>query len=145
MIYDLRNPLDRERATAKLQHHLSKQHTIELKAKRPPRSLSQNAYLHLLLQLLAAELGCETQWVKEEYYKRLVNPDLFLYTRHSPHLPPRTALRSSALLSSEQLTLSIDRLKHWAAQEAGIYLPEATSEDQILAAQMAIERARHYL
>lgn len=145
MLYDLSNPFDYEKVLAKLKHYREKGKVVELKTKRLTRTLSQNSYLHILLSYLAAELGCETEWAKREYYKKAVNPDFYIYERIDPIVGTTKALRSSSDLTSEQMSISIDRLKVWAAREAGVFLPDATNEAQMLAAQIAIERAKEYI
>jgi hypothetical protein len=38
--------------------------TVEIKSRRKPRSLAQNAYLHLMLQMIADETGNDLEAVK---------------------------------------------------------------------------------
>lgn len=125
MIYDLRNPLDGERIKKRIQRLLERgDATVELTEKKPQRSRAQNSYLHLLLGELALQTGNTIEWVKEEYYKKSCNRDLFVTRRADKMLGSAEVLRSSADLTTDEMTLSIERLKKWAA-EGDIDLPDA--------------------
>lgn len=125
MLYDLRNPLDGERFKKRIQRLLERgDATVELTEKKPQRSRAQNSYLHLLLGELALQTGNTIEWVKVEYYKKSCNRDLFVTRRADKMLGSAEVLRSSADLTTDEMTLSIERLKKWAA-EGGIDLPDA--------------------
>lgn len=125
MIYDLRNPLDGERFKKRIQRLLERgDATVELTEKKPQRSRAQNSYLHLLLGELALQTGNTIEWVKVEYYKKCCNRDLFVTRRADKMLGSAEVLRSSADLTTDEMTLSIERLKKWAA-EGDIDLPDA--------------------
>lgn len=125
MLYDLRNPLDGERFKKRIQRLLERgDATVELTEKKPQRSRAQNSYLHLLLGELALQTGNTIEWVKVEYYKKCCNRDLFVTRRADKMLGSAEVLRSSADLTTDEMTLSIERLKKWAAV-GGIDLPDA--------------------
>lgn len=125
MIYDLRNPLDGERFKKRIQRLLERGDAkVELTEKKPQRSRAQNRYLHLLLGELALQTGNTIEWVKVEYYKKCCNRDLFVTRRADKMLGSAEVLRSSADLTTDEMTLSIERLKKWAA-EGDIDLPDA--------------------
>lgn len=125
MLYDLRNPLDGERFKKRIQRLLERgDATVELTEKKPQRSRAQNSYLHLLLGELALQTGNTIEWVKVEYYKKSCNRDLFVTRRADKMLGSAEVLRSSADLTTDEMTLSIERLKKWAA-EGDIDLPDA--------------------
>ena len=119
--------------------------TIELSEKKAKRSLSQNRYLHLLLGYFASQTGNTLEWVKQQYYKKLCNPDLFIGEREDLFLGRVKYVRSSSDLRTDEMNLSIERFRNWSAAEAGIYLPEATSEAEIAALQVEVERYKTYL
>lgn len=125
MIYDLHNPLDRERLKKRIGRLMDGESAIvELTEKKPQRSRAQNSYLHLLLGELALQTGNTIEWVKVEYYKKECNRDLFVTRRADKMLGTAEVLRSSADLTTDEMTLSIERLKKWAS-EGGIDLPDA--------------------
>ncbi|MFA6796943.1 MAG: hypothetical protein WCR63_05200, partial [Bacilli bacterium] len=77
MIYDLKN----EYQVVEFKEYVSKliesKSIVELKKKSPNRSLSQNAYLHLILGYFACEYGCSLDEVKIDFYKRVCNKVIF--------------------------------------------------------------------
>lgn len=144
MIYDSSNELDRKRAEERFNFLISKGSKIELSEIRK-RSLRQNSYLHVLLGIIALEQGEKIKYVKEHWYKRLVNRDLYVIVKHDRFLGDTEDTRSSTELTVEEMTLSIDRLRNWASQELGCYLPSPDEESLIRMAEAEIERYRQYL
>lgn len=144
MIYDLSKPLDREKFKMRVNHLFAKGKQVEL-LEKTFRSLRQNAYLHCLLGILAIDQGLTIDYVKEFYYKRLVNPDIFLITKEDKILGKVEILRSSKELTKEEMRNSIDKLRNWASSELGCYLPSADEESLLQQAEMEIQRYRSYL
>lgn len=140
MLYDLSNELDRKRAAARWEFLMNKNAAVEL-TEHVCRTNSQNAYLHVLLGVLAMEFGETLEYVKQNYYKELVNPDLFVIKKEDKFMGERIQLRSSRDLTKEEMTESIDKLKVWASKECGIYLPDA--EDKALIARIEAEMRRN--
>lgn len=56
-----------------------------------------------------------------------------------------TYLRSSAELTTGEMTLSIDRFRNWSASVAGIYLPAANEQQALIYAQQEIERNKEFI
>lgn len=145
MVYNLSNPLDVQNAKTRLELLIKRGCIVELTEKKQKRSLNQNAYLHLLLGYFASQTGNTLEWVKQQYYKKLCNPDIFIGEREDLFLGRVKYVRSSADLRTDEMNLSIERFRNWSAAEAGIYLPEATSEAEIAALQVEVERYKTYL
>ena len=144
MIYDLSKPLDREKFKAKVNHLFAQGKQVELKIK-DKRSLTQNRYLHCLLGILAIDQGESIEYVKENYYKKLVNPDLFVLHKEDKILGRIETLRSSKELTTEEMSKSIEKLRNWASKELGCYLPSADEESLLHEAEMEIIRYRSYI
>lgn len=144
MIYDLSKPLDRQKFKTRVNHLFANGKQVEL-VEKAYRSLSQNAYLHVLLGVLAMDQGETIDYVKENYYKRLVNPDIFVLTKEDKILGKVEVLRSSKDLTKEEMSKSIDKLRNWASSELGCYLPSADEESLLKQAEMEIQRYRSYL
>ena len=145
MIYNLANPLDAQNAKTRLELLTKRQCIIELTEKKAKRSLNQNAYLHLILGFFASQTGNTLEWVKQQYYKKLCNPDLFIGEKDDKFLGRIKYVRSSADLRTDEMNLSIERFRNWSAMEAGIYIPEPTNEAEIAAMQIEVERYKTYL
>jgi hypothetical protein len=139
MTYDLSNEYEVRKVLLRLNALIKKGVLVELKEQRPLRTLSQNSYLHLLLQVFAMEYGCSLDVAKVDYYKRLCNQDLFEVEKVNKQGEVVKDLRSSADLTTEEMAQSIDRFKRFAA-EGGIYLPDADRLHDLQCAKIAVER-----
>ena len=77
----------------------------------------------MILGYFACETGNTLEWVKQQYYKKLVNPSIFIRERDDKYLGRIKILRSSADLDSAEMSTSITRFRNWASAEAEyIYL-----------------------
>ena len=141
MIYDLKNQVHRDQFSRRSNSLFEKgQDVVELKV-RTSRSLRQNAYLHLILGWFAAETGNTREYVKREYFKRLVNAEIFVRLVDDRWLGKTEIILSSAEVSKEEMTIAIERFRNWSSQEAGIYLPSADEKNYL--EQMEIELGRY--
>lgn len=141
MIYDTSNPLDKANFMLRAKKLAENRKIVDLTEKKPRRSLPQNKYLHVILAYFGTQTGNTLEWVKQQYYKKLVNPDLFIREKEDKYLGKIKVLRSSADLDTAEMSLSIDRFRNWSAQEAGVYIPSA--DEAILIQQMEIEIERN--
>lgn len=146
MLYDPKNPMHAQQARMRLETLLSGDAPFELRKKSFRRTFKQNSYLHLLLAYFASQTGDTLEYVKRTYYKTAVNPHLFIVSKHDNllHQDVKT-LRSSADLTTEELSESIERFKNWSASRAQIVLPDAENERELIAAQLEVERYKNYL
>lgn len=138
MTYDLSNPLDQQRFKARANALYAKGAAVEL-TEKAQRTHSQNAYLHLVIGVVAMETGNTLEFTKQEYYKRLVNPDIFVEVKQDKILGSVQVLRSSASLSKADMSKSIDRFVQWG-RENGMVIP--SPEDEFLLHQIEIEMGR---
>ena len=136
MIYNPQNRIEVNRALEKIKYFISEGKIFELKAKRERRTISQNSYLHLLFSWFALETGYTTDEVKQDIFKKIVNPDTF-YEGEFGKIIKIERWRSTASLNTEEMTLCINRFRDYASKEAGIYLPEPT--DLVMIRQLEIE------
>lgn len=128
MRYNLKLPLDCERARARLSALIAKGANIELTEKKT-RTLNQNAYLHLIIGWFAVEMGESLDYVKRYYFKYHCNRDLFVEEHDDRILGKKNiTLKSSSSLSTEEMSLAIERFRNWAA-EVGVYLPSADERE----------------
>ena len=145
MIYNTSNPLDKANFLLRAKKLAESGKVIELAEKKPRRSLPQNKYLHVILAYFGTQTGNTLEWVKQQYYKKLVNPDLFVREKEDKYLGRIKVLRSSADLDTAEMSLSIERFRNWAAQEAGIYIPSADEAILIQQMEIEIERSKEFL
>ena len=143
MIYNPKNEIDCKKAIEKLKYFISKGQKFELKAKYPKRSIAQNNYLHLILTAFSIETGYTVEEVKQDIFKKIVNPDIFYVGEASGPIQEVVIERwkSSASLNTQEMTLAIDRFRNFASIELGIYLPEPN--DLALLEQLEEEISKH--
>lgn len=139
MLYNLANELDRRRFDSRAQSLTKRGRIVDL-TEKTLRTSSQNSYLHLCIGVVAMETGNTVAYCKEHYFKRLVNPEIFLRKREDPLAGTVVETRSSADLSKTEMSDAIDRFKRWAA-ENGIYIPEPG--DEALLQDIEIEMCRN--
>ena len=125
------------RARTYFQQLVEKQSLAEVEKISPKRSLNQNSYLHLLLQAFGAHFGYTLEESKLIYKE--INKDIYAYEKKG-----RTFYRSSAELTKEEMTKTIDRFREKSA-EAGYPLPLATDKEWLMSIENAIEQTKHYL
>ena len=144
MLYDLKNPLDRERFKRRCNALFKKQCVVELSEKMK-RSSQQNRYLHLLLGYLAMETGNSLDYAKEIFYKRTANREIFVREKDDELIGRTEYLRSSADLTTEEFSMSIDRLRDWSSQTAGIYLPSPSEEEFLASIEYEMSRQQRWI
>lgn len=146
MLYNLNNVLQKEQFKSRTAMLLEKSNGIvELTEKKPKRSNQQNAYLHVILGYFAMETGNTLEWVKSQYFKKLVNAEIFIREQDDKYLGRLKVLRSSADLDSGEMTTAIDRFRNWASSEAGIYLPSPNEEEMLSLMEVELSRYKEFL
>lgn len=139
MQYDLTSDFQRKAFLSRVDNLLEKGCLVEL-TEKSFRTKGQNNYLYLLLGVVAMETGNTLEDVKREYFKELVNPDIFRSYRTDNRGNTIRVYRSSADVSKEEMSVAIDRFKRWGA-ENGIYMPNPG--DESLLREIAIEMGRN--
>lgn len=145
MIFNLKNEYEIPKFKAYVNKLFQECAVVEVKKKHPNRTLAQNSYLHLLLGYFGSQYGCSLDEAKIDFYKRTCNRELFERKTINKRGREVTYLRSSAELTTAEMTLSIDRFRNWSAYVAGIYLPSPEEHQMIVFAQQEIERNNEFL
>lgn len=146
MKYDMSNALHREQLQKRLDKFLKdKQGIVEFTEVKPKRTIKQNNYLHLILGFFACEYGESIDYVKEYYFKYAANKELFLRIKEDKLLGNRGYLRSSSELTTEEMTLAIERFRDWSSINAGIYLPSSDEHRLLELADIEVSRNKQYL
>ena len=114
------------------------------------RTLSQNSYLHLLINYVAARIGVTADYCKTNYFKLAANREIFTPEEKRDPFSGNTYLRmpSTASLSTEDMSLAIDRFRNWAAdteQGPGIDTPEADDARWLATCRNEIRNAKAFL
>lgn len=145
MIYDLRNPWQRDNFLRAVEKAIKSLAVVELFRKRTSRTLPQNSYLHVLIGYFATQYGCSIDEAKVDFFKRAANRQLFEREREGRAGRQVKYLRSSSSLDTGEMSLAIKRFRDWSASVAGVYLPAPGETEFLLHAQQEIERDREYL
>ena len=146
--YNLSSALDVFKVRKRIELLIKNGAIIDLTEKKPPRTVNQNKYLHVCLHYFASQAGMNNvEYVKKFYYKLQCNSDLFIRRQYDKFLKKEVIdLRSSADLTTAEMSLSIDRFRNWADIECGIPIPDARlNPDMITAMEIEIEKCRQYL
>lgn len=138
MQYDLTSDFQRKAFLSRVDLLLERGSVVEV-TEKTFRSKGQNNYLHLLLGVVAMETGNTLEDVKREYFKTMVNPDIFLSHRTDNRGNTINVYRSTADVSKEEMSIAIDRFKRWGSDN-GIYMPNPG--DESLLREIAIEMGR---
>ena len=144
MMFDLHNPIDRVRFERKVAKCISAGGIVELTERRG-RSRAQNAWLHLTIGYFASEFGLEADYVKEMYYKRAANAELYVRRREDRLCGLVEYTRSSSELTREEMSLSLDRWKEWCARVAEFVLPEPDEGEFLDWVEVESARSRTFL
>lgn len=145
MQYDLSNLLHKEQFKMRCNYLFSKGCIVELTEKKPKRATQQNKYLHTLLGFFACETGNTLEYVKQNYYKKLVNPAIFTRKINDKFLGEVEVLRSSTDLDTAEMTTSIERFRNWASAECGVYLPSPDEERLLQLMEIEIDRNKTFI
>lgn len=145
MTYDLTNILDKERFKRRCNQLYKAGEVVELTAKKMRRTIPQNAYLHLILGWFAMETGNRLEFVKQEYFKRLINPELFVVDIDDKYLGKAQILRSSRDLDTAEMTTAIERFRNWSSSEAGVYLPSPDEQAFLSAIEIEMLKNKEYI
>ena len=138
MIYNPANEIDVQRSVDKLKYFIKKKKVFELKQKQVSKTYPQIKYVHLIMGWFALEYGETLEYIKLEYFKKIVNPEIFEFefiNRKTGEV--RTEYKSLADVTKDELTLAINRFRDFSSKEAGIYLPEP--RDLAILQQIEIE------
>lgn len=143
MTYDLSNGLHYHQFCDRADKLKEQGAVVELR-ELTGRTKAQNKYLHLILGVVAIDTGNTLAYTKEVYFKRLVNPDIFVQEVNDLYVGKVQVVRSSADLTKETMSVAIDKFKKWAA-ENGIYIPEPEDEERLRDIELEMGRMKSYL
>lgn len=116
MKLDLNKELDRQKFETRVKHLLDKRKKVELKEIVKARSLSQNAYVHVLFSLFGMEFGYTLEESKI-HAKRKCN--FMHYEKNGEKF-----LKKTSKLDKKEMTDFIEWFRNYAGMK-GCYLPSS--------------------
>lgn len=144
MVYDLSKNIDVERITRRITQLINNKRVVEL-TEKTFRTRAQNSYLHLILNYFALEYGEPMEYIKQKYFKGIVNKDIFLDVKEDQFLGNIDIYKSTADISKENMIIAIERFKMWSAKTVGIILPDPDNLEFIQEIEIEIEKNKKYL
>lgn len=139
MWYNLKNPLEIDQFKDRVTELRNKGAVVELTEKRA-RSLQANKYLHLMLSKFALEYGYTLDEVKTHFYKVTVNPDIYIRERVDKFSGEiYKYVRSSAELTSDEMSKSIEAFREFWLEEGGYRFPSSDEYIALLHIQHDVE------
>jgi hypothetical protein len=143
-IYNTAYEPQRKALIEKVKWFVLNKKTVELKQWKPKRTGRQNKYLHVLLSLIAIDYCDTIEYVKKTLYKSRYNAELYEYEVTNKD-GKRTALRSSKDLTTQEMALSVDRLREGYMRDKGCYLPDAHEDLSIYEAEIQKYENQRYI
>lgn len=145
MWYNLKNGLELQKFRDRCVELQNRGSIVELVEKKP-KSLQQLKYLHLMLSYFGLQYGYSLEETKTHFYKLSVNKDIFLREgtdRFTGEI--YTYLRSSADLTQDEMSKSIDEFRKWAKEEAGFDFPSSDEYIALLHIRHDLANNQNYL
>ena len=133
--YDLGNPLQREQFRLRAERLIEKGAArVELTV-RDTRSLAQNSYLWL----------CLSYWGTQVFYKK-VNAATYYVPLDEGGVSTHR-IRHTYELTTEEMTLTIDRFRHWAAMNEAcpVYIPTPDDRRMLELMEREVAACERYL
>lgn len=137
MKYNLKNTAELAKAMDYIDQLALQEKVVEIKKVVPGRSNPQNRYLHLIIAAFGNHFGWTLSEAKELY--KHINNNIYRYEKQGA-----VFYRSSADLTIEEMTASIDRFREYSEQQ-GYPLPLATDEAWLQEIDNEIERSNYKL
>lgn len=121
MHYDLSKTLDKESFKARVNKLYEQGKVVELREVKQKRSLSQNAILHLWIAVIAEAIGeIDREAVKRDVKLTLLGTEEVV-NRFTGEIIQQEYRTSK--MTTEQMSDLLTRMKHWALEDLGVYLP----------------------
>lgn len=144
MVYNLDNEYQRIEFSHKVKELWENRKLVELTQKFPKRTNSQNRYLHLAIGWWALYYGCSRDYAKVRFFKKECNKETFLVVKESKQGGKYYDLRSSKDLTTEEMTLCIQRFRDFCAFQ-GCYIPSPDEHEYLLYIEREQDKNKEYL
>ena len=142
--YELHKPIDLEKFERYCKQLIKAGRFVELKTLEQ-RSSNQNRYLHLLLGWFSASFGYSMAHTKLRFFKKICNKEIFFVeTVNKKNGDIYTDIRSTADLTTLEMTLAIDRFRDYSAKN-GLYLPQPNEVQYLREIEKELDLVKQYL
>lgn len=145
MWYNLKNAVELQKFRDRCAELQNKGSMVELTEKKG-RSLQSNKYLHTMLSSFGLQFGYTLDEVKTHFYKLTANKDIFVREGIDKFTGEiYTYLRSSADLTQDEMSKSIDNFRAWSKEETGFDFPSSDEYIALLHIRHDVENQQKYL
>lgn len=146
MLLDTKIQFEAKKLQTRVDYLIAKGAKVDIVEKFPKRSTDQNSFFYAVLTQFCVEYGETIEYVKERMFKTEINPEIFIYERVNRKTgESRKALKSSADITTEEMSISINKFLKYAA-EMGIYIMDAeTYKENYFYVQQLKEANKEYL
>lgn len=97
-----------------------------------PKTLSQNAYIHLLFEWVALNTGYTKEWVKQVLFKQIINTQIFVIECvNEQNGEVYKFVRSWATVTKEEAEIAITRFIDHCKSEGDIDIPDINNKADI--------------
>lgn len=133
-----KSKIDHQNAKNYLNKLIQEESDFEIKKKLNKRTYSQNNYIHLLFGYFSLQTGYTPQEVKQDIFKKIVNPEMF-YEGEKEKIPgiKIEQWRSTADLNTKEMSQCTEKFLDYSAREVGIRLPEP--DDLVFLREIEVE------
>ena len=135
MIYRTKNKIEAQNAIERLNFLISKGKKVEIKDKKATRSLSLNAYQHVLFAYYGLHTGYTRDEVKQDIFKRYICRDIFVYLKNGIEV-----CKSTADLDNKVASLALNRFIDRALIDLGLKLPQPHEKEFVAWCKEETER-----
>lgn len=145
MIYLLSNEYEISKARDYLEKCIENGWNIEIRHICKQRTSLQNRFAHAIFSYFGSQVGLPMQDVKQDIFKKLVNPDIF---RLEPIIIGERKIerwRSISDLNTAEMTTAIERFRNFCASEMGIYISTPDDENFLLYCEKIAQQNKDFL
>lgn len=143
MKLDLSKQYDRDKFDAYANKLKDQGACVDLVKKRRSRTLSQNAYLHVIIGLVAKYVGDSDERMKK-YLKVGLLPSMFPIQKINLFGKVIAEIRSTTDLDKEEMSICINKAIEWA-ESLGVHIPDLKySEENIFSLEQELEKGQYY-
>ncbi len=146
MWYNLNNAFELQKFRDRVVE-LQNKHTIVELTEKKPRSIQSSKYLYLMLSQFALMYGYTLDETKTHFfYKVVVNPEIFVRERLDKFTGEiYKYVRSTADLTKDEMSESIEKFRLWAKEEAGFDFPSSDEYIALLHIQHDLRHNKQHL
>ena len=110
-----------------------------------PKSLGQNAYIHLVFAWVALNTGYTKEYVKQVLFKQIVNPQIFVIECvNEKNGEMYNYIRSWATVTKAEADIAISRFIDYCIEKGDLAIPQKDNKQDISYIQDEVNNNQKY-